>query len=428
MERTLRAAWPVPRQAETAARQTDGAKLEVIDLGKGRTLILQPDASMPYAAVDMAFAGGDALLTPEQEGLGAVVASSLTRGTKTMTATELEAYTSNRAASLSAASSSEAFRIFMDYPARFEGDMLQLFGETLASPSFLEEEIARVKESQIASITAREDTPVGYAFRRLFPFLFGDHVYGYRTSGSKELIPGFTRKDVLDVWAKQAAMPWVLSVCGAFDREAVIAAARALPAPGQPAPAIKAPVWTTRRELTLTMPDRNQAHLMLVFPGVPVDAGDQPALDLLREILAGQSGLLFRDLRDKEGLGYTVTAMQWQAPLTGAVIFYIGTEPDTLNAAREGFARVINGLHKENLAESELVRGKNQMLNDHIRALQTMRARSADAANLAIRGRKLSAEKDLIEAAQKLTAADLAAMARKYLRLENAYTLQVLPK
>ena len=428
MEQVLRDAWPVSRMTKTPARQAADSAREVIELGKGRTLILQQDTSMPYAAVEMAFAGGDALLAPGQQGLGAVVASTLTRGTKSMTATELEAYKSNRAASLAAASTREVFRIFMDYPARFEGDMLQLLGETLASPSFLEEEIARVKESQIASIVAREDMPIDYAFRRLFPFLFGDHLYGYLNIGNKEQIPGFSRKDALEAWTKQTTMPWVLSVCGSFDREAVLAIAKALPIPGKPVPAISSPAWARQKELTITMPDRNQAHLMLVFPGVPVDSGDQPALNLLREILAGQSGLLFRDLRDKEGLGYTVTAIQWQAPLTGAVIFYIGTNPETMDAARDGFARVISSLHTESLAEDELTRGKNQMRNDHIRARQKMSARSAEVAGLAIRGRKLSAEEELIDAAQKLTAADLAAVARKYIRLENAYTLKIVPK
>jgi len=428
LEKTLRAAWPVSTQAQAAAsnaRETPAR--EVIELGKGRTLILQPDDSMPYAAVDLFFAGGDSLLPPDKQGLAAVTASALTKGTKTMNATQLEEYKNDHASSLSASAGRETFKISMDYPARFAPDMWKLFGETLTAATLPEEEVSRAKQNQTAAIVDKEDQPVGLAFRKMFPFLFGEHVYGYQSQGSTDGIAAFTRQEAASFWKSQAAKPWVLSVCGDFDREAVIAAAKKLPAPTDKAPAIPAPEWTKDKELSIPLPQRNQAHLLLVFPGAPAGSEDEPGLDLLQNILAGQSGLLFRDLRDKQGLGYTVTAFQWQAPLAGAIIFYIGTEPGKLGAAEAGFAKVIAELREQALPEAELIRGKNQMRGDYVRSRQKMSARSAEAAGLAILGRSLDADKELVAKAQAVTPEELQALAGKYLLLDKAYTIKVLP-
>ena len=425
----LHTAWPVSGDAQGVApkAETDPVR-EVIDLGSGRTLILQPDFSMPYTAVDLVFTGGDSLLKPKDQGLAALTAAALTRGTKAKEATALEAFKNDKASSLSAASGRETFRISMDYPAKFSKDMWDLLHETLTSATFPEAEVERSKENQIAAIVSREDQPLGLAFRQIFPFLFGSHLYGYQSQGDKGTVSAFTQKDARAFWKQQSSKPWVLSVCGVFDRDTIIAVAKRLPAPtGETAP-ISVPEWTKEKELTLSLPERNQAHLFLLFPTAPVGSKDEPGINLLQNILAGQSGLLFRDLRDKQGLGYTVTAFQWQTPLAANIMLYIGTEPDKIAVAKDGFAKVIESLHETPLPEEELTRGKNQMRGDYVRARQKMSARSAEAANLAILNRSLDAEKNIIAEAMLLTPEDIQTLAQKYLIMDKAYVIKVLPQ
>ncbi len=427
LESTLRSAWPAPRAATKTADVQAGAKQEIIDLGKGRTLILLPDDTLPYTSADLTFTGGDSLISPDKQGLASLTASLLTRGTKTMKAPQLEEYLSDRAASFGASAGRQTFTLGMRYPVRFAPDMFGLLHSILTSATLPEGELSRVKESQIAAIVSREDQPLGLAFRKIYPFLFGDHPYGFTSQGDKTVVASLTRKDAAAFWAKQSAQPWVLAVCGDFDRDAVIAAAKALPVPTAATPALAAPNWGKDKQLNITVPDRKQAHLLLVFPGTAQGGQDEAGLDLLQNILAGQSGLLFRDLRDKQGLGYTVTAFSWQAPLTGALIFYIGTEPDKMAQAEAGFTAVIKELHEIPLPQEELTRGKNQMHGDYVRSMQKMSARSAEAAGLAALGRPISAERDTIKKAQSLTAEDLLVLSRKYLQMDKAYTVKVLP-
>ena len=147
----------------------------------------------------------------------------------------------------------------------------------------------------------------------------------------------------------------------------------------------------------------------------------------MQTILAGQSGLLFSDLRDKHGLGYTVTASSWQSTITGFTYFYIGTEPEKEQAANDGFKRIISEIKETPLSEQQIQRGKNLMRGQYYRGHQSLGSRSAEAAGLSTAGLPLTFNKDIVEKVQKLTAKDIQELAKKYLNPEKAYILRVAP-
>lgn len=440
---TLAKAWPAPAHAGSdAASAAVADKTEVIDLGKGRTLILMPDATLPYTAVDMVFSGGNALLPEGKQGLASLAASALLKGTLPtpqsagakaagiadgLDAPSMETYQSDRAASLGAAAGRQTFSLSLRQPSRFNDDMFALLGQVLTAPAFADAEVARERVNQVAAIKAREDQPMGLAFRHLTPFLFPGHTYGYYHLGMPETVQKFGVTDVRGFWTQQVRQPWVMAVCGQYDREAIIRHAKELPAPDARPASLSAPNWNKDKGLDLHLPGRNQAHLMLVFPTAPLKSDDTPGLELMQAILSGQSGLLFRDLRDEQGLGYTVTAMNWQSEKAGFMIFYIGTEPGKLDQATQGFKDVIARLHADTLPDDELRRGKNQLEGDYYREHQRLGSRSSEAAVLTSQGYPLAFNKQVVDKAAKLDAEALRALARKYLKVEGAYIVRVLP-
>lgn len=425
---TLTENWSAsPRRQTASATEGTAGQPEIVDLGKGRTLVLLPDDTLPYTAMNLVYTGGNALLNEKNQGLAAFTASLLTKGTKELSATAVEDYLSDRAADLSISAGRQTFNFSMSAPARFTDDMFSLLYGTLRKPAFRDEEAERVRENQIAAITMREDQPTGLAFRRIFPFLFKDHVYGYLQLGEKDRVAEFTAKDAREFWKTQSQQPWVLSVSGSYDRDAILEAAQQLPAPGTKETVPGAAQWNSGKTLDLRLPGRNQGHLFMIFPTVGYGAPDEPGLELLQNILSGQSGLLFRDLRDRQGLGYTVAAFPWKAEKTGALIFYIGTEPDKMQQAEEGFQKVIADLRERLLPQEELDRGKNQMEGDYYRDHQTLASRSAEAAGLTVLHRPLDAARKLVEQARAVNAATLQQLARTYLDPDKAYIVTVLP-
>ncbi|MDR2488935.1 MAG: insulinase family protein [Desulfovibrio sp.] len=418
---------PAPDKGR-AARAGNSGGMEIINIGQDRTLILLYDATLPYVAATMDFFGGDSLLSEKKnQGLAAFTASLLTKGTKKLSATALEDFLADRAASFSAASGKQSFSISMNSPARFSADMFDLLQATLVTPAMKDEEAARVSENQIAAITAREDQPVGLAFRRMFPFLFGEHSYGFLQLGEKERVAAFTAKDAMGFWKEQTLSPWTLAVCGAYDREEILAAVKKLPVPAKKEQRPDAPQWGKEKKLELALPGRNQTHLFMVFPTMGQGGDDEAGLELLENILAGQSGLLFKDLRDEQSLGYSVTAFSWKNEKAGALIFYIGTEADKLAQAKAGFAAVISKLHNDLLPAADIERGKNQMRGDYHRRSQSLGSRSSEAAALALMKLPLDHNRALVEKARNIEAQTLRQLARAYIQPEKAYTITVLP-
>ena len=297
-----------------------------------------------------------------------------------------------------------------------------------SKPRFEAKELRREVESMKSAIRQRADRPLAYMFAKLNPFLYpGGQSYGFDGLGTPQSLDGFDRKDVQAFWTRQSGQPWVLSVAGSFEREAVLAFARSLPAPERRDFAVPAPVWGRNRTLNLNLPGRNQAHLLQLFKTVPPTHPDAPALMLLQAVLSGQSGLLFSSLRDEQGLGYTVTAFNRSMPETGFMAFYIGTTPDKVEQARKGFAGIIAELKAKPLPKALLAAGSNRLLGEYLRDRQSLADRAGEAATDAVLRYPQDFQKQLLDKAAALTPADVQAVARKYLEPANAYEVTLLP-
>jgi zinc protease len=426
LEAAFKRAWPLPKE-ESAAKKAGRGDVEDVDLGRGRRLILLPDASLPYFSLDFVQAGGDLFVTEDTQGLADLAARVLTTGTKKRGGMETERFLADRAASLAASADRQSFSLSLRGPSRFSDELFSLLRETLRNPAFSPKETERGKTAQIAAIRSSEDKPLGLLFRRLPPFLFPGHPYGRLRLGGEKRVRAFTSGDLRAFWNRQKAQPWVMAVAGDFDREKVLNFARSLPAAGAARPDLEPPSRSGGRTLELKLPQRQQAHLLLIFKAVPSGHPDNPGMELLENILSGQSGPLFTELRDRRALAYTVAAFNRPMPEAGYMAFYIGTAPQKLQQAREGFEQVLQKLHDELLPAEETERGVNRMEGDYYRGRQSLASRSGEAAALASLGRPLSFNRETIDKARLLSPEDLRSLIRRYLRIEDAYTAQVLP-
>ncbi|GAB6059567.1 M16 family metallopeptidase [Desulfonatronum parangueonense] len=404
------------------------AEREVIHLSPGRTLIMLPDASLPYTALSMTWNGGDLLLRPGEQGLSELTARVWTKGTRSKTAVQLQDFLADRAARLSAGAGLEHLHLNVHYPSRFSTEMLAFLQELIHEPAWAPEELVRAKQEQSAAIARTEDSAVGLAFRQTFPFLFPEHPYGYQRSGTSQGIEAIEREQVMSFWNRQKDRSWVLAVSGDYDRDAVRTFAETLARPdAMAAPAPPSPRWGMDREMLLQLKDRNQSHILVIFPVPGLGHGHTPGLNVLREVLAGQSGILFRELRDVQGLAYSVTAFLWQETHAGFMAFYIGTSPEKEAVAIQGFQDVVQHLFDNEQPESELERAKNLLWGDYQRNRQRLIVRSHETAEEIARGFEMDHSLKLIEQARRLTIQDLASLIQEYLQWDKAYLVKVQP-
>ena len=424
-------AWPEtgkPQKADKASAEKGGdVKPEIVDMGKGRTLVLLPDRSLPYVSATLAFSGGELLASEEEEGLAALTASVLTSGTEKLGLHDINVYLSERASGLSAGASTKQFSLRMDAPKRFAPEVFTLMKEVLESPAFREEDVERSKREQIASVVSREESAMGLMGRNLRHFLFQKGAYAHRSGGDPARVAKFSRDDVAGFWQKQAVRPWVLCVAGDFDRAEVESFARSLPAPSAPRLESTAPDWNSARTLDLKLPGRDQAVYVMLFPTAGADDEDRAALRLLSECLSGFTGMLYQELREKQSLGYSVFPIDWASKETGFLAFGIVASPQNLDKAKASFEAIVRELRQKELPAETVERAKAVAEADYYKSRQSRAMRAGEGASLVLQGKSLDHAMKKLEEMKAVTAAQMRDVAAKYLVLGRAYDLRVTP-
>lgn len=426
LQATLEKNWPKKVEETTVVNQSNN-KEEIIKLGK-KTVVLIPDNTLPYCSVTLLFSGGDALVSDKQQGLPALTATVLTKGTSNKTVIEIQNFLADRAADLSASAGRKTFSVTFTGPSKFNNELFPLVLDVIKNPEFFQSEVSRGIQDQIAAIKSQEDQPLGLAFRKIPPFLFPHSVYGYMQLGSPEVIKKFTQQDIKKFWEKQIAQPWVLAIAGQFDREKILQFVKDLPEPVENKIVVPEPSWGKERELDINIPGRNQAHLLLIYKTVPDTNPETPIFNVMETVLSGQGGLLFRDLRDEQALGYTVTAFNRQTTETGYLGLYIGTEPNKISVAEKGFKDTIQQSLIDNLLpEAELNRAKNQIEGEYYRERQSLGSRASEAAILTLENRPLNYAMEQVKKATHVTAQQIKELAQRYLLSEKPYIVKILP-
>jgi zinc protease len=428
LERIVASDWKTVRESGEEDRPDAVGEPEVIDLGHGAKLVLQPDVTLPYTALTVAWPGGDHLLAADRQGTAALTAGLLTRGHGDMTFARVQEFLADRVSHVRAGAGRDRFFVSAKFPVRYEDDMCDLLTGMITAPTFSSGEFDRVVETQVAEIRETEDQPMGLLFRNVFPFLYPGSAYGYYHLGQGRSVRGLTREDVQAFWELQRSKPVVVSVCGQFDRKRILAFARKVAEREDGSPVgLSAPEWTDASTLDLHMEDRSQGHVLLLFPIPGMEHADTPSLTLLKTVLSGQGGVLFHKLREEQGLAYSVTALMWQAPKTGFFGLYIGTSPDKMDLAEQGFRDAVAELRTVDLPEGQVERARNLLRGNYYREHQSLGSRSREAAALLVRGLDRDFRRRLIAAAGEIAPEELRRVAGTYLDPDLAKVMRIKP-
>lgn len=113
--------------------------------------------------------------------------------------------------------------------------------------------------------------------------------------------------------------------------------------------------------------DLEQAHLALGFPSLPYRHDKDMALTAFNAVLGGSmSSRLFQEVRERNGLAYTVFSSPSTYVNNGCMCIYAGVNPSQAVAAADMIAKVINEIKRDGITEEELIRGKQQVKSAYV--------------------------------------------------------------
>lgn len=381
---------------------------------------------VPVAALRFASSGGVLYEDPATSGLTRFLSAMWTRGTRLRSAVEYTREVEGLAAEIEGFSGRNSIGITLDCLSETLDPAFALFSEALLEPRFDPEEIERERRETLAAIDRREDRLGQLAFQLFARTEYERHPYRMTVLGERESVTGFDSA-VLRRHADRLlrADRSALAVVGDVDPEKIarLVEDRFSGLPRADAPLQMPPVEARPagiRESTL-IKERAQAHLVIGFRGLTLDDPDRYVLELISQMLAGQGGRLFLELRDRQSLAYTVSASNVEGLAPGHFTIYIATAPEKLDRAKQGILDEIERLVREEPDRESLERAIRYGTGSFAINSQRNHSRAAHIALDSIYGLGADFTESYPDALRRVTPADVLRVARRIFR-QDAYT------
>jgi zinc protease len=160
---------------------------------------------------------------------------------------------------------------------------------------------------------------------------------------------------------------------------------------------------------------KEQAHLVIGFGGTTFDDPDRFPLEVLSQVLSGQGGRLFVEIREKRALAYRVSAFSMEGIDPGYFAVYVATSPQNLDEAALAIRDELRAIVDKGITAEELARAQRYLVGTHAIGLQRKSAIAAALAFHEAYGQGWRAYKQYGESVMKVKAQDVLRVARKYL-------------
>jgi zinc protease len=393
---------------------------QLVALSNGVRLIVAEHKGVPVFSIRAAMLGGVIAETADDNGISNFVAEMLTRGTRTRSREQLAAETESMAASLSGFSGHNSLGVSGTFLSATFDRAIPMFLEVLREPAFDASETEKTRRELLLSIKNRDDDTSRVAFDLAFRTVYPDHPYGMTPLGEHESVAQLGVNE-LSAFHTRALDPrnLVVTVVGDVDAARVRQVlGRELEKLTRGADPIRvpdpAPLPTdVRRGFKKT--ERRQAHVVLAYPSVDYDDPDRFPLSVLDNILSGQGGRLFYELRDRQSLAYSVTAFFTKGLARGLFGGYIATDPGNAGVAISGLLAEFAKLRDRPAEPAELARAQRYLIGAREIGLQTNGAMAEDMTFNELYGLGYKAGWEYADEISAVTLEDVQRVARQYL-------------
>jgi predicted Zn-dependent peptidase len=409
-------------------------EVERVVLDNGIIVYLLPDPELPLVTVSALIRTGAVYEPADKVGLASLTGTVMrTGGTARMTGDQIDEELEFLAANVSIGIGSESGTASLDVLKKDLPRGLAIFADMLRAPAFEPAKFEQAKHQVLEAIRRRPDSPAGIAAREFRKLVYGaDHPFGREST--TDTVSRITREDLV-AFHRQFFVPnsLMLGVTGDFEKAAMLDALRKTFGDWKPQTVALPPIppvtaSPSSRSVNVLHRDITQTHLRVGHLSVKEDDPDYFALALLEDILGGNSftSRLFRDVRSRQGLAYSVGSRLIPGNLgPGVVVLQALTKAPTTHQTLSSMLDQMERLRQEPVTDDELQLAKDAFLNSFVFSF-------ADAGQIV--GRLMSLEyhglpKDFLQrfrdSVVKLTKMDLLRVAQKHLHPDRVIILAV---
>lgn len=300
------------------------------------------------------------------------------KGTESRTAEEIARVVDSAGGQMDAFTSKEHTCFYINILDRHLPLAVDLLSDILLHARFAAEDIEREKTVVLQEFRMVEDTPEDLIHDLLAQRVWPDHPLGRPILGSKDVVLGLGREAILAHFVEEYCPAKVtIAAAGRVDHDELVELLaprfegfQRLSAPRDGLPPVTAPgVEVVAKPL-------EQVHFLLGLPGLHHTAAERYALYLLNTVMGGSlSSRLFQEVRERQGLVYSIYSGSAAFRDAGLLYIYAGTEaahfPKVLRLTLDELAKLRN----KGITEDELVRSKEHLKGNLMLSLESTSSR-----------------------------------------------------
>ncbi|MBI5251450.1 MAG: insulinase family protein [Desulfomonile tiedjei] len=420
-------------KTQTAQAAASENATVVKTLPNGMKVVLQPDDSNPVVSFRIAMLGGKRFETKETEGIMNFISQMINKGTSKMTEDEIARKVEDMGGRLNGFSGYDSFGLTTSFFSRHVDPGLELLAQLYTDSAFPADKLERERNLILNRIKTEPDRPVQYTVNVLNATVFKDHPYGFVKEGTLATVAGFTGDDLNQTYRRYAVPSnTIISGVGDMDVNKTMTYIEQLfgklPAKQLDAPVVPPEEPLKKVQESIVKIPRAKTHLAVGFRGTTLSDEDRYPMEVLNNILAGQGGRLFLQLRDKESLAYVVTSFVRPGLEPGVFALYMATEPSKADKASEGLLREIDKVKSQPVNGAELQRSVTNLIGNHLISLQSSWSRAENTALNTLYGLGYDYDSVYVKKIAKVTPDDVQRVAKKYLDLKHCAIVKILPE
>ena len=392
-------------------------------LPNGLTVITEQMQHIRSASIGVWLQTGSRDEDPEWNGISHFIEHMVFKGTKHRTAEEIARQVDSIGGNMDAFTAKECICFNVKVLDEHVPVALDIVSDLVLNPIFDASDIARERGVIMEEIKMDEDNP-DYLVHEIFTQNFWkDHPLGKPILGTKETVKRFEREPVLDAYAHRFAPGNIIvSAAGNLDHDRFVELVRGHFQQMQPmtngfhssAPKISSRIVLRNKKAL------EQVQLCIGVPAYPIAHEKRHAGYVLNTLLGGgMSSRLFQNIRERQGLAYSIYSDLNPYRDTGCLAVYAGTSLASASKVVQSVVGEFRKLKTESVAEEELSRSKAQLKGSLMLSLESSTSRMSNLARQEMYFDRYYDLDELIERIEAVTAEDLTSLANEFFKPES---------
>ena len=350
--------------------------VHLLELRPGIKLLYKQNAITPTFCLHQYIMGGLCFENSDNNGIHYLISQLLGKSHPTLDSYNLSKRLDFLSSSIGGFTGKNTYGLTLHGQTKDIKELIDLFLSMALKPEFRENDFKNELEFQRRQLEAHEKDPIKMCFKNFNQHQFPGHSFGMNIHGELDSIKNFQLKQITKYHQENLhTNPMIFSFVGSAPIELVQETLRSALkdfSSRKNKTIEKTPSFKKNSTNSLYIPfQREQAHFFYGKRIGGINTLENTYLKILTQYLSGQSSELFVEVRDKQGLCYSVLPIHSSGLQLGFWGIYMAQGPEKTEASFKAIKTLLQKIGKKGFSKSQLEQVKKTINSKSLMGLQT---------------------------------------------------------